>query len=43
MIPLPRTDGLSMSEMLEILRRCAATDVLSRIPFGRKDNVYCVQ
>jgi len=42
MIPLPRTDGLSMSEMLEILRRCAATDVLSRIPFGRKDNVYCV-
>jgi len=42
MTPLPRTDGLSMSEILEILRRSASTNVQSRIPFGRKDNVYCV-
>ena len=41
-IPLPRTDSLSMSEILELLRRSASTNVLSRIPFGRTDNVYGV-
>ena len=40
MTPLPRTDGLSMSEILQFLRRSA--NVLSRIPFWRKDNVYCI-
>ena len=42
MIPLPHTDGLSMSEILQFLRRSASVNVLSRIPFGRKDNVYCI-
>jgi len=39
---LPRPDGLNTAEVVNIIHSVNSDCVLSRIPRGRKDNVYCV-